>query len=46
MHLGGFIQDGKIKHLKIVTGGQPEQIIYAMSHVTFYFFPMSPCHLL
>ncbi len=22
------------------------QIIYAMSHVTFYFFPMSPCHFL
>ncbi len=22
------------------------QIIYAMPHVTFYFFPMSPCHFL
>ncbi len=22
------------------------QTIYAMSHITFYFFPMSPCHFL
>ncbi len=29
-----------------VQGSTWVQITYAMSHITFYFFPMSPCHFL